>query len=388
MKWFNKKSINVPQLPEIEEVSEYIVAISEYLDAFRLPEVFKQSGYDTLPVVNTRGEVVGIVSEYDLARVIPEWSLSIDSYMKNITVGDIMTKKVWTETRHTNIEKLLSRVPDMHTRVIPIVDEENKYTGTSITRTALMNYLTKLVKPRSLGGLATPLGVYMTDGIHQSGSKNLGLILTGITFAVFIYIIDYLTYYIEDLVPDSIVLFSSILIFLLLIRFTPLSKIHAAEHKTINAIERGFPLDIEAVKFQSRIHKRCGTNIMVLLFGILFIQAALSDIPFESMFPNFTEGSLWFIRFIMAFISFLFLLSYWKDIGGWIQKYLTTAEPSINQIKNGIDAGEELLKMHKSDTRNISPTFLSKIWNMGLIQIFFTIILTLFIFNLIKQFVL
>lgn len=46
---------------------------------------------------------------------------------------------------------------------------------------------------------------------------------------------------------------------------------HGAEHKTINAYERGEPLDVASVQRQSTLHTRCGTGflLVVVLFSIL-----------------------------------------------------------------------------------------------------------------------
>ena len=47
---------------------------------------------------------------------------------------------------------------------------------------------------------------------------------------------------------------------------------HGAEHKAINCIEHGLPLNVKNVKKQSREHKRCGTSFMltVMVISIIF----------------------------------------------------------------------------------------------------------------------
>src|SRR5207245_1884241 len=48
---------------------------------------------------------------------------------------------------------------------------------------------------------------------------------------------------------------------------------HGAEHKAINALEAGQPLDVAHVRAASRVHTRCGT-------GFLLIVVVLSIIVF------------------------------------------------------------------------------------------------------------
>jgi len=372
MKWFWKKEYKIPDLPSVDDISTEIPAISEYLEAFRLPDVFKATEIDTLPVINNAGIITGIVSEYDLAQILPEWSFDEESYRYDVKVADIMTKKVWTEKENTNVKDILSSIHQLHTRVIPIVDEYGRYTGKSITRQVLVRFLTRMVKPRSIGGLATPIGIYMTDGKHQAGSGNLGLVLTGFAFGGIIIFIELLTGYIFTgrHLPDILIIITQLILFILVLRITPLVKYHAAEHQTIHAIEKGLPLTPETVRMQPRPHKRCGTNIMVLLFGIQLVLL----ISFEFI-------KMPFIQFIILITGFLFVFSNWKKAGMWLQEYFTTRRASLIQIENGIKTGEEILRKHKEDTSPESPGFFVKLWNMGLIQVLVSFLFLLWVFN-------
>lgn len=51
-----------------------------------------------------------------------------------------------------------------------------------------------------------------------------------------------------------------------------LYQYHGAEHKCINCIERGYPLNVHNVMRSSRIHKRCGTSFMFLVIFISIIM--------------------------------------------------------------------------------------------------------------------
>lgn len=385
MKFFDKNE-NDPQgnYPYIENISVEIPAISEYCAVTRLPDLFKQAGSDTLPVIDMQGKIIGIVSEYDLAKIVPDLSISEDSYQCGIKVLDIMTKQVWTEQKHTNIKELFSKIDDMHTRVIPIVDKNNYYTGASITRTSILSYLTRLIKPNSLGGLATPLGVYITDGKHQAGAGNFGLFLTGISIGVILLFIEQVfgfvyKYFAIDVTNAAILpaaFLLQIISFVFLLRLTPLAKIHAAEHQTINAIEKGLPLTLETVKLQPREHIRCGTNIMVLFIGLQII--ILTFVGYLSKIePLF--------QFIYLFVGFMFVFSNWKKWGMWLQKYFTTVKAPDSYILNGIKVGEEILHKHKEDLDPKPASFLRKIWCMSIIQIISGFIFIQWLFGVLSK---
>jgi len=57
---------------------------------------------------------------------------------------------------------------------------------------------------------------------------------------------------------------------------------HGAEHKTINAFERGFELTIEKVKTASRLHPRCGTSFIFIVFIITIIVFPFFNVYFNS----------------------------------------------------------------------------------------------------------
>ena len=344
------------KLTDINTVSEDIFSVSQYLDISRLPDIFSFTGTDTLPVIDTEGKIVGIVSEFDLAKVVRRVALDKDSHCSKIIVEDVMTFDVWTEKHGTDVLALFDKLDQMHTRFIPIIDDDGVYTGKCITRTKLINFLTKKIKPRTIAGVSTLIGIYLTDGLHRVGAKNLGLVINGLVFAIFVFVAEFMTMGVKAGALNSAI---KLLIFLVLFKISPISQIHASEHKVINAIEKGLPLKFETVKMQSSIHKRCGTNLLVLFLGIAFTFYVTSV-----LLPK-----IWILRFLISFVLLLFLFSYWKQIGFKIQEYFTTREPSDKQLISAIEVGEELLKVYKKEPKDKDISLLSLIYTSGIIQI-------------------
>lgn len=54
---------------------------------------------------------------------------------------------------------------------------------------------------------------------------------------------------------------------------------HGAEHKAINAMESGHPLDVEHVRQASRVHTRCGTGFLLLVMVVSIFVFALVGSP-------------------------------------------------------------------------------------------------------------
>lgn len=54
---------------------------------------------------------------------------------------------------------------------------------------------------------------------------------------------------------------------------------HGAEHKAINAMEQGEPLDVPHVRAASRVHTRCGTGFLLLVVVVSIVAFALLGFP-------------------------------------------------------------------------------------------------------------
>ena len=54
---------------------------------------------------------------------------------------------------------------------------------------------------------------------------------------------------------------------------------HGAEHKTIHCYEAGLPLTVENVQKFSRVHRRCGTNVLVIVMLVAMVVFAFLGGP-------------------------------------------------------------------------------------------------------------
>ena len=54
---------------------------------------------------------------------------------------------------------------------------------------------------------------------------------------------------------------------------------HGAEHKAINAMEHGVPLDVPHVRQASRVHTRCGTGFLLLVVVVSIVVFAFVGSP-------------------------------------------------------------------------------------------------------------
>jgi hypothetical protein len=261
----------------------------------------------------------------------------------------------------------------------PVVDAEGYCLGVVLASDLLLPDLPP-PRPARIGGMATPFGVYLTDGTLQAGAGNGALVASGALLGAYI-VLGYGIVYgglwlavrwahlpnspifnpLADLPANApwpglaatALQTLGLILFLLLMRFTRLAGYHAAEHQTVHAVERDEPLTPDVVRRMPRAHPRCGTNLMAA--GILFftLQQALNYVPFLG------EAAP-----ILALLTTVFI---WRPVGTFLQEKLTTRPASDRELASGIAAGEALLEKYRHSPP-ARPRFLRRLWCMGLLQ--------------------
>ena len=242
------------------------------------------------------------------------------------------------------------------TDVLPVVDAFGTYLGL-VARSDLVQDLVRPFRPPVVGGMATPLGVYLTTGTVSGGAGTFALVLSGL-FLFCLHLagqlagqglaeagkqalsalagpgfVDALPSGLRATLHDLAPLLVQFVLFLLLLRASPIAGFHAAEHQVVHAIERAEPLVVEAVRAMPRVHPRCGTNLVA---GMMIVMlGGLALLPFLRDWWPLGYGA-----------SALLALTYWRSLGAWLQQHFTTRPATDAQIESGIRAARQLLHAH------------------------------------------
>jgi hypothetical protein len=373
-----------PPLPRGEHLPVTVIAVpvKPVRPDAGLSRLFKHlSSGSILPVVSRKKRLVGIIRDQDvlltadmkLAAIRADGVFLSDEPLVVLSLTDTLARA----------HALFSQ---MDRPYIPIVDAKGRYTGKCASRLLLNQWLDGALRPTRVGGLATPLGVYMTSGHYSAGAGLKGLVATGVLFAVLAYLFNVLglVFYsaIIALWPNlsqmnaesQSILQLGILLFLMLglLRLSPMSGLHAAEHMTINALESGLELTPRTVRMQPREHLRCGTNLSVLLAGV--------EVGVLSVLALAPEVNIWGLGLYTAFWAFL-IIRFWQPAGLWIQRYFTTKPPSPAQLASGIKAGRELLEKFSGQPHPV-PSFWRRLWGSGLPILAASFLITAWILSL------
>lgn len=331
----------------------------------RAAEVMRSTGLSVVPVTRD-GYLVGGVSELSLGRALRTDPQNASAWSVEQALGDGL-RVVPSAASLTEALSILEDSP----QGVAVVSDYNGACQGVLTRADLMAAWSVGPKPPRIGGMATPLGVYLTGGGVQAGAGNLALMLTGATLWAFFVIVALGlhglltlgermtglpllaalsstpagTLHFLDLLP---VLVPALAAFglTLVIRLSPIAGYHAAEHQAVWALEQGEPLVPDRVARMPRPHPRCGTNLMVALTAF----AVLAPIN-----P--------YLALVGCFLAF-------RHLGYYVQLYLTTRPASKRQLESGIWAAQQLLDRYQRRLATGRGVRLAQqIWNMGLLQV-------------------
>jgi uncharacterized protein YqhQ len=128
-------------------------------------------------------------------------------------------------------------------------------------------------------------------------------------------------------------------LFFAAMKLTSIGRYHGAEHKAVAAYEKYGEVTLENAGRVSRIHPRCGTNILIYI-----ILAALAD-PFIGWWGY---AVLQFILISEAW--FVFGKTRWSiALGNFMQRYLTTSEPGRKELEVAVESLAELIRAEEGE---------------------------------------
>jgi uncharacterized protein YqhQ len=124
---------------------------------------------------------------------------------------------------------------------------------------------------------------------------------------------------------------------------------HGAEHKAINAMEQGEPLDVSHVRHASRVHTRCGTSFLLLVMVISIFVFALVGSPSllikvvsRIVLVPVVAGIAYELMRLGA-ANYRFRVVRWLLAPGLALQGLTTREPDDSMIECAIAALQRVL---------------------------------------------
>ena len=101
-----------------------------------LAQVMTEHGFGSVPVLDRSRRLLGIVSEFDLLKVLME-----DKSLSDVTAGQLMTPNPITVSPETAAMDIINLLEGKHLIRTPVVDAEGKLVGVVARRDILQGYL-------------------------------------------------------------------------------------------------------------------------------------------------------------------------------------------------------------------------------------------------------
>jgi uncharacterized protein YqhQ len=131
-------------------------------------------------------------------------------------------------------------------------------------------------------------------------------------------------------------------------------RYHGAEHKAVNAFEAGVALDdTDQVMRHSRIHERCGTNLVVIVLALM-----LAYLPLQNVALAQAAGVLYAVLALAVALELFRLLARWPRArltravlaaGKAVQRWFTTREPDEAQLCLACAALRRVVELEAAD---------------------------------------
>ncbi len=312
----------------------------------------RENGVGLLPIVSDE-RFHGVITEAQLAKALGDGRDLSDA------VSDLMIPWGAVAPYDTGAEAL-RRLSELSLATLVVIDDNQRVLGI-LSASDLVPRTRPPIRPVTIGGMASPFGVYLTTGTASGGVSKWALMGTGAVMCLqlqsgaiaTVFFMNAISPHVPAwLTSDYVQTFMTVGLFGLWMRVIPMSGIHAAEHQVVNAIERGEELDYEIVRRMPRVHPRCGTNLATGI-GIFLGIFSMTWIP--------DPDARALIGVVMAWL-------FWRRLGSLAQLYVTTRPPTKKQLESGIRAGEQLLAEY-SKARRSRASVPMWIWSSGLLQV-------------------
>jgi acetoin utilization protein AcuB len=146
-----------------------VVTIDKDTDLLKAKELMEQYHIRHLPVIESDGMLIGIVSDRDIRSALPLSYYRKDEAAKektvvpSIKVKEVMSRELTTLTPMDTIEDALLLIQKMKVGALPVVDEKGKLNGIVTVRDLLSAFINVL----GLGQPGTLLGILVEEKIGQ-----------------------------------------------------------------------------------------------------------------------------------------------------------------------------------------------------------------------------
>jgi CBS domain-containing protein len=121
-------------------MQDAVWTVSQDTKGSTVAEILTERNFGSLPVVKEDRTLVGLISEFDLLRVMDQ-----EKDLREVTAADIMTRDVVTVTEDMPVRNLIHLLQERHLIRVPVVKGKT-LVGVVARRDALFGYVKATAK--------------------------------------------------------------------------------------------------------------------------------------------------------------------------------------------------------------------------------------------------
>jgi CBS domain-containing protein len=116
-------------------MQDAVFTVSPQAKGSMVAEILTERNFGSIPVVEHDGTLVGLVSEFDLLRIMDQ-----GKDLRQVTASEIMTRDVVTATEQMPVPELVKLLQERHLIRVPVV-KDKKLVGIVARRDVVFGYV-------------------------------------------------------------------------------------------------------------------------------------------------------------------------------------------------------------------------------------------------------
>src|SRR5438874_9483641 len=159
--------------PQVSRIAARVAPLDLSDSIGKAADLLRSSPGGMAPV-GVNGHVMAVLTAEDLVPALaadPEQA-------RTLPVASLELRPAHTVPDYWTADRALAHFRKEGLETAPVTDAAGRYVG-MISTADLATALCGRLRPRSIGGMATPFGVYLTDGVVRGGVSDAALVSAG-----------------------------------------------------------------------------------------------------------------------------------------------------------------------------------------------------------------
>src|SRR5262249_53597820 len=156
--------------PQVSQLATRVTPLDLSDSVGRAADLLRSSSCRSAPV-GINGHILGVITAEDLVPAVSE----NPEAARKLPIASLPLGPAHGIPDYWTADRALAHFRHEQLESAPVLDAAGRYVG-MVSSADLATALCGRLRPRSIGGMATPFGVYLTDGMIRGGVGDAALV--------------------------------------------------------------------------------------------------------------------------------------------------------------------------------------------------------------------